>query len=147
MPFSLETELPNINSGQFLQYVADNVDHNTRTIDRLNTFHGMGMIATVTPCTEARRGVPRITVTKKDVAAVGHIKIKYSKSCNGLGALKYQVLKDMQQKWTQSFPIDLLWKVSLAVQAPRPSWSGMVQAISKGNHPGQSYAIMQNITI
>lgn len=46
------TELPNINSGQFLQYVADNVDHNTRTIDGLNTFHGMGMIVIVTP----RRG-------------------------------------------------------------------------------------------
>ena len=35
------TELPNICSGQFLQFLADNVDHNTRTIDSLNMFHGM----------------------------------------------------------------------------------------------------------
>ena len=90
------TELPNICSGQFLQYVADNVDHNTRTIDGLNTFHGMGMTATVTPRTDARRTVPRITVTQEDIAAVGRIKIKYHKSCNGLGALKYEMLEDMQ---------------------------------------------------
>ena len=115
------TELPNICSGQFLQYVADNVDHNTRTIDGLNTFYGMGMIARVTPRTDARRTVPRITVTQEDVAAVGRIKIKYPKSCNGLGALKYEILEDMQQNRTQSFPIDLIWKVSLAVRIPRPS--------------------------
>eukprot|EP00794_Sanderia_malayensis_P001581 gene1581-1746_t len=30
--------------GQFSQFVADNVDHNTRTLDGMNTFHGMGMI-------------------------------------------------------------------------------------------------------
>ena len=32
-----------------VQYVADNVDHNIRTIDGKNTFHGMGIIATITP--------------------------------------------------------------------------------------------------
>ena len=34
---------------QFLQFVADNIDNNTQTLDRLNTFHGIGMIAAVTP--------------------------------------------------------------------------------------------------
>ena len=34
-----------INNESFLQHVADNVDHNLRTIDGLNTFHGMGIIA------------------------------------------------------------------------------------------------------
>ena len=28
---------------------ADNVDHNVLTLDGMNTFHGMGMIAAVTP--------------------------------------------------------------------------------------------------
>ena len=32
-----------------VQYVADNVDHNIRTIDGKNTFHRMGIIATITP--------------------------------------------------------------------------------------------------
>ena len=31
------------------QWSADNVDHNIGTLDGKNTFHGMGMIAAVTP--------------------------------------------------------------------------------------------------
>ena len=30
---------------EFAQWVADNVDHNTATLDGKNTFHGMGIIA------------------------------------------------------------------------------------------------------
>ena len=29
---------------EFAQWVADNVDHNTTTLDGKNTFHGMGII-------------------------------------------------------------------------------------------------------
>ena len=32
----------------FVQYFADNVDHNTCTIDGKGTFHGMGIISTAT---------------------------------------------------------------------------------------------------
>ena len=43
------TEL-NIPDGDCLVwYVADNVDHSIRTFDGKNTFHGMGIIATITP--------------------------------------------------------------------------------------------------
>ena len=35
--------------GQFLQFVADSIDHNTQTLDGLNTFYGIGMISAVTP--------------------------------------------------------------------------------------------------
>ena len=34
-----------IRGGKFTQYVGDNVDHNVRTIDGKNTFHGMGVIS------------------------------------------------------------------------------------------------------
>ena len=30
---------------EFAQWVADNVDHNTATLDGKNTWHGMGIIA------------------------------------------------------------------------------------------------------
>ena len=44
------TDLPCQNdSPRFVQYSADNVDHNIRTLDRNGTFHGMGIIASVTP--------------------------------------------------------------------------------------------------
>ena len=45
------TDIPDYN-GEFVQYVADNVDHNVRTLDGNDTFHGMDMIATVTPGTK-----------------------------------------------------------------------------------------------
>ena len=32
-----------------LLFAADNVDHNIITLDGKGTFHGMGMVATVTP--------------------------------------------------------------------------------------------------
>ena len=43
------TELNILDGDCLVQYVADNVDHNIRTIDGKNTFHGMGIIATITP--------------------------------------------------------------------------------------------------
>ena len=42
------TTIPN-HLRQFVQYVADNVNHNIRTLDGNNTFHSMRMITTVTP--------------------------------------------------------------------------------------------------
>ena len=45
--------------GEFVQYVGDNVDHNIRTLDGNDTFHGMGMIATVTPGTSKQNRIPR----------------------------------------------------------------------------------------
>ena len=120
--------------------MADNVDHNIRTIDGLNTFHGMGIIATVTPSTQSTSKVPRISVTMEDVAAVGRINIRHPTSpCRGLD-LKYELLKDnKEQDKTSHF--DLLWKISLTVRSPRPSWSGMMQAVHKGTYPGQSSVI------
>ena len=34
-----------LHGSPFTQWSADNVDHNTATLDGKNTFHGMGMIA------------------------------------------------------------------------------------------------------
>ena len=42
------TDIPGIVQDHFIQYIADNVDHNIRTIYGHNTFHGMGIIAGVT---------------------------------------------------------------------------------------------------
>ena len=47
------TDVPGVTNDHFLQYVADNVDHNVNTLDGYNTFHGMGIIAAITPALEA----------------------------------------------------------------------------------------------
>ena len=46
-----ETDIPSFN-GQFVQYSADNVDNNTRTLDGHNTSHSKGMIAVITSGTK-----------------------------------------------------------------------------------------------
>ena len=62
---------------QFVQFIGDNVDHNIGTIDGLNTFHGMGIIAAITPQQEHRHIIPRIKTTSEDIIAVGKIDIKF----------------------------------------------------------------------
>ena len=37
-------ELPTSDNRPFMQYIADNVDHNVQTLDGRGTFHGMGVI-------------------------------------------------------------------------------------------------------
>lgn len=53
--------------------MADNVDHNIRTIDGHGTFHGMGIIAAVTPGTKESRIIPRLKVTTEEIKEVGKI--------------------------------------------------------------------------
>ena len=71
----------NFNTTSFIQFVADNVDHNIRTLDGLDTFHGMGIIAALTPRTNlipsveyARCVVPRLNVTTNDILEIGKMK-------------------------------------------------------------------------
>ena len=68
---SQSTAIPGITPGNFTQYVADNADHNVRTLDGLGTFHGMGIIAALTPGMKHEKPVPRIPVSAKDLTAVG----------------------------------------------------------------------------
>ena len=50
----------NLDSFSFVQHIADNADHNTCTLDGNGTFHGMAIIAAITPHTKrAYPDVPR----------------------------------------------------------------------------------------
>ena len=64
---------------QFVQYVADNinVDHSIKTLDGNNTFHGMGMIATVTPANNNSNQILRVKVTPKAIAAIGRVLMQF----------------------------------------------------------------------
>ena len=45
--------------GSCIQFVADNVDHNLKTLDGEGTFHGMGIIGAATPGVQANNHIPR----------------------------------------------------------------------------------------
>ena len=132
------TEVPNWKPGGFIQYAADNVDHNACTLDGHNTFHGMGMIAMVTPGVNNSRCIPRVKVSPEDIAAVGRVDIKHFISeFDGLQSKCYVELH-MPNVEDPTENADLLWNISWPLRSPRPAWSGFMQMIHKGNHPGQS---------
>ena len=58
----------------FTQWVADNVDHNVRTLDGLGTFHGMGIISGTTssgiPLSIGNEPIPRLP-KRKTIAIIG----------------------------------------------------------------------------
>lgn len=131
------TDIPGFTS-QFFQYVADNVDHNIRTLDGKNTFHGMGMIAAVTPGSKKSNPILRVKVTAKDIASVGHVPVQYHREESlGMTAVTYGKLHDMKAS-DPTKHLDILWKTSLLFGSPRPAWSGMTQLVHHRNHPKSS---------
>ena len=84
-----------VNQDSFVQFMADNVDHNTRTIDGENTFHAMGIIASVTPLDISNNDRPvkfdkcmvtRLNVTAAEIIEAGKIERDFfttkQKTCN-----------------------------------------------------------------
>ena len=135
--FSHGTDIPNFND-QSVQYVADNVDHNIRTLDGNDTFHGMGMITTVTPGIRSNNRIPRIKVSLRDLAAIGRVPIWFHKEESaGMTAIVYEKLYKMKAQ-DPTANLDILWKTSILFRFSRPSWSGMMQFVQRGKHPGMS---------
>lgn len=70
-------DIPLTSEENTIQFICDNVDHNSVTLDGRNTFHGMGIMATITPGIKTARAIPRRQVNLKDVKAVGQIGIYF----------------------------------------------------------------------
>ena len=132
------TDITGYQPEMFIQHVADNVDHNIRTIDGLGTFHGMGIVTTVTPGNNATKPIPRVTVSSDDVMAVGKINISYFKPReNFQSLLKFKTLP-LYQTDDKTYNVDLLWKISWLLKPERPSWNGFMQTVQHGPYPGKS---------
>ena len=130
------TEIPSFN-GEFVQYAADNVDHNTRTLDGHNTFHGMGMIAVVTPGTNFSRNVAWHKVTPEEISATGKVEIHPCGPRQVNVEIKYKDLALLRAE-NPTANLDILWKTSLLFGNPRPSWNGMMQLVHHGRHQCKS---------
>lgn len=131
-------DLPILAPGTFVQYSADNADHDLCTLDGNNTFHGMGIIASCTPAQiSVRNPVPRKLVTSKEIINASKIDIKYyTKQITGLAKMNFEKLKDLHSIPDPSSSFNTLWKASLILKSPRPGWNGFMQMLQKGNHPG-----------
>ena len=61
-----------------MQYMADKVDHNVCTLNGLNTFHGMGIIATIKPKVNSSIIVPKKIVSTDSLTQIGRIETKFT---------------------------------------------------------------------
>lgn len=136
------TDIFGLNGESFVQYVADNADHNTCTIDGNNTFHGMGIIATITPgVTNQKRPIPWNTVSAEDIRQASQITIiPFSSNENVLNKIIYQELSFINHEDSFSC-LDLLWLSSWFFKQPRPGWNATMETAVKGNHSGKASVI------
>ncbi|WAR04123.1 LOW QUALITY PROTEIN: hypothetical protein MAR_019492 [Mya arenaria] len=106
------------------QFVADNVDHNIRTLDGHNTFHGMGIVAASTPGSDVSVPVPRKDISMEEVSSIGNIK----------GHIVSRAPRDVALTSVRA--------IRYTVQY-RPSWSGFMQIFE---NPSESFPKKSAIT-
>ena len=127
-------------AGQFGQYIADNVDHNVRTLDGHGTIHAMGIIKTVTPGLQNRQCIiPRLTTLGNVDAKIVVRQYTYLKGKSL--PLIFKKLPKIEVTDTKHGKLDTLWKLSWSLRPRTPGWSGMMQSLrkgSKGRHPGKA---------
>ncbi|XP_053402974.1 uncharacterized protein LOC123550249 [Mercenaria mercenaria] len=131
--------------GQFLQYVADNADHNVCTLDGHGTFHGMGMVACSSPGSNVELPIPRADMSLTDLSRISNINIKYFKDPdNGMSDEFY--FRDIgfgteisDTLVCSQNPFDTFFKLIWPLKTSRPNWSGFMQLYTESHaHPGKA---------
>jgi hypothetical protein len=134
-----KTDIPEALTSSHLQYIADNVDHNIRTIDGHGTFHGMGIVASVTPGFKRNSTVPRVNVDIEELKKLANIDIKfYGLGLNIQSPLKYKKLPPVQATSCSediSLPYIATWPVN------KLGWSALCQMVYKEPFPGKSSVV------
>lgn len=116
------------NQNVVTKYVADNVDHNSCTLDGRGTFHGMGMISIATSAQATSERIPRVTVAAEDTKELIEI-TDYSDNDN----LHIKYIQLSPSTIYDSFgKLDLLWALSWPSVPERPNWSGFMQLLTTG---------------
>ncbi|KAK3104785.1 hypothetical protein FSP39_010049 [Pinctada imbricata] len=130
--------LPDQPSESFIQFVADNVDHDLHTLDGYDTFHGMGMIATVTPGSVTSVPIERKSVSFEEIKSYAKVDIQYYKqSTDRVDPLVYEELREINAINRQCI-FDHAFLLTWSLRSPTPSWSGLVRMVHCGSHPGKT---------
>jgi hypothetical protein len=119
-------------------FAADNVDHNSITLDGKGTFHGMGMIVAVTPKKQMDRSIPRHKVSSLNVHETSKVAIiDYRFVRNHSRNVLYQSLPMLGADCDKG--LDILWELSFNFKREIPNWQGMMHLMHQGcKHPGES---------
>lgn len=130
-----------IDSTAFHQFVHDNADFNTCTLDGYNTFHAMGGIHLITP-RNAIAPDQRIVRVKKTLPAqlvgeMGAVSLKHFEKAGspGLKDIKIEDLKKLFVSPDTIIPslADLIWLYGKWKDVPGiPGWSGFMEQTTSG---------------
>lgn len=136
------TDLDGMMSQGFIHHIADNVDHDICTIDGRNTFHGMGIIASITPAPKyLPRKIPRTSPSAADIRDAYKIRVLHVRCDDSvLSKIRYVRIPDFTAL-DPSASLDTLWLSSWYLKTPRPGWNGTHQTVMVGNHPGKASVI------
>ena len=135
--FHLGTDIP-LTNGSFAQYVGDNVDHNLATLDGSNTFHGMGMIAAITPGIKNELAIPKAKVSSADIINKSNIEVTYFKAKQIPKDTTFTKLMLNSIGADRTHNMDILWKIGWFLKPLRPLYNGFMQTTMSGEHPGKS---------
>ena len=108
------------------------------TLDGKNTFHGMGMIAAITPKMKIHPLVHRHNVDDNDIKKIASVDIREYRQMRGM--FRDISFCELPAPTATISRLNLLWQVSSAERSG-PSWSGTMQAIHGGSstaHPGMA---------
>jgi len=144
---NMESSAETKQSVPFTQFVADNFDHNVRTLDGLGIFYGMGIIAATVShgsfgsveCRRVRR------CDKMPVSAAIKDKcmplLPFKRS--GKMQLDNFPLHQFQELLRPAVTLDVvnlinIWHIGLFTGATkaRPNWLGFMQSMRVGTYPG-----------
>ena len=117
-----------------VEVVADDVDHNAKTMDGKNTFHGMGIIVAVTPCLKLTTIIPRL----QDVPSADLVKLAETESQKLIPRQKIKAYFKVLPQVTPSdeCQVDYDWACTWLLNPAQPSWSGFMQMVQDGVHHG-----------
>jgi len=131
----------------FTQYVADNVDHNVRTLDGSGTFHGMGMIsASVLENGDFSLLQPKIrclsgSIKNAELCRLARVEIMpYEKNssldlrCIQLQAIRSLGIRVVMPPVTK---LNIVWHTAALLKSAdlsRPNWRGYMQTVCIGDH-------------
>lgn len=118
----------------FVQFVFDNADANTNTLDGLNSFHAMGGIQCITP---PRKNVVNTTFLRttnnRNTASgsFGHIPLQYyNKGENSLKAIQIKDVRDTTP--TKMSPPHLTWMIGKYLEIPNlKGWNGFMAELTE----------------
>jgi len=132
-------DVSELTTDALMHFIADNVDHNAKTLDGENVIHMMGQMGTITPARPSNKKIPRGNVTLEDIRKIGQHTIVFQKNPKAvLANIKYTNVCTFTRD-IQNSKLDIMWQVSMHLSQPRPLWSGYMQSLHVGVcNPGKS---------